>query len=470
MVEPKTSTQEQTTTTITSKIPLAYVRPTRSLDLLSHREIDGVLNAESKTYELFRRCALATLNTDSNEDDVTAIAEQFSDFDIHVIQESRGIKLEIVNSPSSAFVDGKIIYGIREHLFSVLRDIVYTYHKVNIGGRFDFDSTEGITDAVFRILRNAGVVRANVRPQLVVCWGGHSIPRHEYDFTKKVGYELGLRGLSIATGCGIGAMKGPMKGAVVSHGKQHIRDGRYIGITEPGIIAAESPNPTVNELVILPDIEKRLEAFVRLSHGIIVFPGGAGTAEEVLYILGLLMHPDNQAVKFPLIFAASATSENYFASLDKFIRYTLGDDAAQYYEIITDNPVLVGQRMLQGIEHVHRHRRKYSESYAYNWSLVVPTAFQQPFIPNHENMLALKLHRQQDSHTLAAALRCAFSGIVAGNVKADGIACIKEHGPYQLKGDTALIEAMDKLLRSFVEQGRMKLKGEYKPCYQLLSE
>lgn len=459
-----------TSSPIPEKMPLSYVRPTRSLDLLSHREISGVMNAESHTYELFRQCALAILNTDSNEDDITAINEQFADFDVHVIPESRGIKLELVNAPASAFVDGKIIYGIREHLFSVLRDIVYTHHKMALDGRFDTESSEGITDAVFRILRNAGVVRANVRPQLVVCWGGHSIPRHEYDFTKKVGYELGLRGLSIATGCGIGAMKGPMKGAVVSHGKQHIRDGRYIGITEPGIIAAESPNPTVNELVILPDIEKRLEAFVRLSHGIIVFPGGAGTAEEVLYILGLLMHPDNQKVSFPLIFAASATSADYFSSLDAFIRFTLGDEAARYYDIIIDDPVLVGQRMSEGVESVHRHRRKHSESYAYNWSLVVPEAFQTPFIPSHENMLNLALHRDQASHTLAAELRCAFSGIVAGNVKAEGIERIRSHGPYQLKGDAEMVSALETLLVSFVEQGRMKLKGEYKPCYTLLVE
>ncbi|MFT7387503.1 MAG: putative Rossmann-fold nucleotide-binding protein [Candidatus Endobugula sp.] len=452
------------------KIPLTHVRPTRSLDLLSHREVSGVMNAESHTYELFRQCALAILNTDNSEDDITVITEQFADFNIHVIQESRGIKLEIINAPVSAFVDGKIIYGIREHLFSVLRDIVYTHHKITVGGRFDFSSSEGITDAVFRILRNAGVVRANVRPQLVVCWGGHAIPRHEYDFTKKVGYELGLRGMSIATGCGIGAMKGPMKGAVVSHGKQHIRDGRYVGITEPGIIAAESPNPTVNELVILPDIEKRLEAFVRLSHGIIVFPGGAGTAEEVLYILGLLMHPENQTVSFPLIFAASATSANYFTSLDAFIRFTLGDDAAKYYDIVIDDPVLVGQRMQQGIESVQRYRRKHSESYAYNWSLVVPEVFQQPFTPSHQNMLGLKLHRGQPGYVLAAQLRCAFSGIVAGNVKADGIARIRQHGKYQLKGDAQLMAALDKLLVSFVDQGRMKLSGGYKPCYQLLVE
>ncbi|BBI61827.1 hypothetical protein HSBAA_31330 [Vreelandella sulfidaeris] len=96
--------------------------------------------------------------------------------------------------------------------------------------------------------------------------------REEYEYTKDVGYHLGLRDLDICTGCGPGAMKGPMKGANVAHAKQRRKESRYLGISEPGIIAAEAPNPIVNELVVMPDIEKRLEAFVRLGHGIIVFP------------------------------------------------------------------------------------------------------------------------------------------------------------------------------------------------------
>jgi len=450
------------------KIPKAYIRPTSSLNLLSHQEIKGVMNAENHTYTLFRQCSLAILNTDNNDDDALATAEHFHDFSIHIIPQSRGIKLEVINAPASAFVDGRIIRGIQEHLFSVLRDIVYTHHKMSECGHFAVSNSADITDSVFKILRNAGIVRANVQPKLVVCWGGHSIPRHEYNFTKLVGYELGLRGLDIATGCGIGAMKGPMKGAVVAHGKQQIRDGRYIGITEPEIIASESPNPTVNELVILPDIEKRLEAFVRLSHSIIVFPGGAGTAEEVLYILGVLMHPDNQDCRIPLVFAASKESESYFSSLDQFIRFTLGEEASQYYDIIIDDPGLVGQKILEGIENVHRHRRKNSESYAYNWPLTIPHDFQHPFDPSHENMLNLQLHKQQSSHDLAAQLRCAFSGIVSGNVKTQGIERIKQHGVYQLKGDPELITALDILLESFVDQGRMKLTGDYQPCYQFV--
>ena len=139
-----------------------------------------------------------------------------------------------------------------------------------------------------------------------------------------VGYRLGLRGCNICTGCGPGAMKGPMKGAYIGHAKQRIKNGRFIGLTEPGIIAAESPNPIVNELVILPDIEKRLEAFIRLGHGIIIFPGGPGTSEELLYLLGVLMHPDNQEIPMPLILTGPASSREYFRQIDEFIGANTG--------------------------------------------------------------------------------------------------------------------------------------------------
>ncbi|WP_339669972.1 nucleotide 5'-monophosphate nucleosidase PpnN [Dasania marina] len=449
------------------KIKRVFIRPNSSLNLLSHREIDGLSNPDNQIHALFKQCALAVLNTGAEDDDATKLTEAFSDFSIRAIPESRGIKLVVENAPAHAFVNGRMINGIQDHLFSVLRDIVYTHHKITSGGRFDFSSGDGITDAVFRILRNAGVVKPNRAPNLMVCWGGHAIQRNEYDYTKDVGYQLGLRGFDIATGCGVGAMKGPMKGAVIGHGKQQIRNGRYLGITEPGIIASESPNPTVNELVVLPDIEKRLEAFVRLSHCIIVFPGGAGTAEEVLFLLGLLMHPDNRDIPMPLIFTAPQESADYFKLLDAFIADTLGEQAQSFYQIIIGDPEKVAIQCSQGIEKVHKHRRLTNESYAYNWLLTIPHEMQQPFDPSHDNMRNLKLDREQPPHLLAAELRRAFSGIVAGNVKACGIERVKAHGPFQLQGDKSLIHALNDLLSNFVKQGRMKIKGAYKPCYKL---
>ena len=68
---------------------------------------------------------------------------------------------------------------------------------------------------------------------------------------------------------------------------------------------------------------------------------------------------------------------------------------------------------------------------------------------------------------LAADLRRAFSGIVAGNVKEDGMRAIEQFGPFEIHGDPDIMRALDALLRAFVDQRRMKIPGEYRPCYRL---
>ena len=451
---------------------LSRISPHGRMETLSQLEVNQLKkDSESgSTYDIYRRCSLAVLNVGSEIDDTKRVLEEYSDFDIRVIQQERGIKLEVENAPASAFVDGSMITGIQEHLFSVLRDIVYAKNEISTHSKFNLDSQHGITNAVFHILRNANILRPNADPNLVVCWGGHSINRVEYDYTKEVGHELGLRGLDICTGCGPGAMKGPMKGATISHNKQRIKNGRYIGMTEPGIIAAESPNPIVNELVIMPDIEKRLEGFVRTGHGIIVFPGGAGTAEEILYILGVLLNPANKELPFPLILTGPKSSAEYFKQIHHFIEMTLGFEAQQRYKIIIDDPALVAREMKNGMEAVKEFRRANSDAYYYNWILEVDNDFQNPFIPNHENMSKLEINSNMDSHHLAANLRRAFSGIVAGNVKEEGIQAIEENGLFEIRGEKKIIKPLDDLLESFVQQNRMKLPGsKYTPCYKVVT-
>ena len=446
----------------------ARISPRGGLDILSRDEIARLRDASAGgLHELLRRCALAVLTTGSDSDDPRAAQQRYPDFDIHVHQQDRGIKLELVNAPALAFVDGEIIRGVAELLYAVVRDIAYVAIEIQGSHKFDLHTSEGLTGAVFEILRNARVLRPHQDPNLVVCWGGHSIGREEYDYTKKVGYELGLRRLDICTGCGPGAMKGPMKGATIAHAKQRRGGNRYIGITEPGIIAAESPNPIVNHLVIMPDIEKRLEAFVRLGHGIIVFPGGVGTAEEILYLLGLLMHPDNAGIVLPLILTGPRSSAAYFEQIDHFLRLTLGEKATALYQIIVDDAGRVASTMGQGIRKVREQRLDNKDAFFFNWSLRIPTEFQLPFRPDHEAMAALNLHRDQPAHRLAANLRRAFSGIVAGNVKEEGMRFIEERGPFQIHGDPEIMQALDGLLRAFVDQRRMKMVGEYQPCYRV---
>src|SRR5690606_8148883 len=296
-----------------------------------------------------RQCALAILNTGTQIDNAKTILEAYEDFEVRIHQQDRGVRLELINAPADAFVDGHMISSTREMLFSALRDIVYTENEPS-STRIDLSSSEGITDYVFHLLRNARILHAGAEPNMVVCWGGHSINSEEYQYSKRVGHELGLRNLNICTGCGPGVMKGPMKGATIAHAKQRLVGGRYLGLTEPGIIAAEAPNPIVNELVILPDIEKRLEAFVRVGHGIIIFPGGVGTAEEFLYLLGILLHPDNADIPLPVILTGPSDSAPYLQQLHEFVGATLGETAQQRYRIIIDDPAAVAREMVKGLK------------------------------------------------------------------------------------------------------------------------
>ena len=109
----------------------------------------------------------------------------------------------------------------------------------------------------------------------------------------------------------------------------------------------------------------------------------------------------------------------------------------------------------------------WDDAFYYNWALEIDCSFQQSFIATHENMASLNLSRSQSTANLAADLRRAFSGIVAGNVKPQGIQAIQQHGPYQLTGDADIMSAMDSLLDAFVQQKRMKVCGQYDPCYKL---
>lgn len=445
------------------------LNPIGAMSQLSQLETDQLQQSKhGELYQLFRNCSLAVLNSGAEEDNFEHIFSPYKDFSINLVRRERGVKIELINPPSQAFVDDKLLLGVHEHLFAVLRDLLH------IGARYqlipeDKQNDSGyLTHAVFDMLRHANAVTAKGDPNMVVCWGGHSINDVEYQYTKKVGYQLGLREMNICTGCGPGAMKGPMKGATIGHAKQRYQNGRYLGITEPSIIAAEPPNPIVNELVIMPDIEKRLEAFVRLAQAIVIFPGGVGTAEELLYLLGIMLQKQNSNQVLPIILTGPKQSKSYFEALDAFIGNTLGTEAQQLYTIVVDDPVQAASLIKRKQEAVRQYRKDVGDSYYFNWSLKIDLPFQQPFHPTHESMAQLNLNLDQPKADLAANLRRAFSGIVAGNVKAEGVAQVKEHGPFLLKGDEKIMTWMDELLESFVKQQRMKLPGStYNPCYKI---
>ena len=85
-------------------------------------------------------------------------------------------------------------------------------------------------------------------------------------------------------------------------------------------------------------------------------------------------------------------------------------------------------------------------------------------------MRALELSRDLPLHVLASNLRKMFSGIVAGNVKPEGLKAIRDFGPFEISGEPEIMESLDALLTAFVANNRMKLPSgsAYEPCYRLV--
>ncbi|MCV5837182.1 DUF3412 domain-containing protein, partial [Escherichia coli] len=92
------------------------------------------------------------------------------------------------------------------------------------------------------------------------------------------------------------------------------------------------------------------------------------------------------------------------------------EEGQKHYQIVIDDPAEVARIMKRSMEDVRLHRKEKGDAYSFNWSLKIEPDFQLPFDPTHTSMEGLNLNLDQEPQVLAANLRKAFSGIVAGNV------------------------------------------------------
>ena len=140
-------------------------------------------------------------------------------------------------------------------------------------------------------------------------------------------------------------------------------------------------------------------------------------------------------------------------------------------EVRIDDAANVAADIKKGVEAVFAHRDEVNDAQYFNWSMHIDTDLQQPFGATHEQMAALELTSGLAPHVLARNLRSAFSGIVSGNVKKDGIERIRQHGPFQIHADAGIAQQLDDLLAGFVADQRMRLPGTaYTPCYKIVQQ
>ncbi len=122
----------------------ARIGPRGSLENLSQSEIEKLLDSRAGgLYPLFRKCALAVLNSGSETDNAKEIFDRYKDFEVELVRQAWGIKLEIKNAPGQAFVDGEMIRGMKEHVFAVLRDVIFINNEIIESGRFDLEQSGG---------------------------------------------------------------------------------------------------------------------------------------------------------------------------------------------------------------------------------------------------------------------------------------------------------------------------------------
>jgi hypothetical protein len=187
-------------------------------------------------------------------------------------------------------------------------------------------------------------------------------------------------------------------------------------------------------------------------------------------LIGLLLSPKNKSLPFPLIFTGPESARSYFEEIDDFLVLTLGPGVRSLYSIVIADAEEAAERVLDGIRRVRKFRKSRGDAYYFNWLLEVPEALQRRFLPTHESMAGLNLDRDQAPEALSFELRKAFSGIVAGSIKAQGLAEIDAKGPFQISGDPKIMSAMSALLEKFVAQKRLKLPIENRrPCFEVVT-
>ena len=97
---------------------IQVVWPSGAMSLLTQFEADKIsLKSQGELYDLYRNCSLAVLNSGNLTDNSKELLDNYRSFEIDVVRNERGLKLELINPPKSAIVDGKVIKTLQKHQY-----------------------------------------------------------------------------------------------------------------------------------------------------------------------------------------------------------------------------------------------------------------------------------------------------------------------------------------------------------------
>ncbi|WP_321403422.1 PpnN family nucleotide 5'-monophosphate nucleosidase [Maridesulfovibrio sp.] len=420
------------------------------------RLAQGLADPENRMTEIIG----ALINVHKNDVcDTREIRVKFKDMQIEVAPVNGHINLQCSRVPRDCLYDGRnVIWQSVEHISAVIRDIIFS-------PKFECGTDCCRSTNTKKFVEHSGVMYRGERGLVMFTWGGHQVPLDEYNFAKELGYwtALFMPDMENITGCGVGVMKAPFKGAQVAYGKQNSferfghRD--FIGFSEKKILAAEAPNELVTQLVTFPTIEERMEAFIRASHRGKVHPGGAGTVEEILTMLALLSMPENKGLpyEFDLVERGGGV---YFKELVEYLNICFDDALDGLYN------VHVGTARSYA-NYVAYQSQYLNTRYLWNDDLVFEPRIQEPFEVTFDSMEGLDLSRNQEPFSLLINLRRFFSAVVHLTVKdPDMLDSWGDDRPL-IKGDKKILDATDQLVRKLALQGRIHPSKNNTPAYRI---
>jgi hypothetical protein len=382
--------------------------------------------------------------------DMRDIRVKFAGMNVQVEQKNGELSLVIGNLPCECLYDGKhVIWASVEQISAMIRDVIFPPSSPGPGC-----DSECCSRFVRKFVEHAGFLYRGERGLVTFVWGGHRVPREEYEYAKELSYwlTLSMPDIEIITGCGDGIMKAPFKGASVAYSKQRsferFGERDFIGFTEKNILAAEPPNELVNRFLVFPTIEQRMEAFIRGSHRGRAHPGGAGTLEEIMTVLAVRSDPENRGLQYEFDLVERPGGK-YFPALVEYLEECFGDALSPHYMLYMSEP-------RDYARHVEESSRDMYIRYLWNDRLHFHRELQRPFRADFDSMEALSLSRDQEPFRLLINLRRFFSAVVHLTVKDPELLTLWGDDRPLISGDRNILRSTDTLLKRLAAQGRLR--------------
>lgn len=145
----------------------------------------------------------------------------------------------------------------------------------------------------------------------------------EYEFARKLGYELGKVGFTICNGGYGGIMEATARGAKEAGAKT-------IGITVATF--GGSANKWIDEEIKARDLFERLKVLIEKGDGYVVLKGGTGTLVEISLVWELM----NKGLINPKPFIAVSFWSPVIEIISEQLRYESREDVAEFIRVMNN--------------------------------------------------------------------------------------------------------------------------------------